>query len=68
MSMKVQFTVPAKRREAPGLKPADTLLLRAVDPGRFEALAPNHSLSAFFDARVAGEASRTAWATRWGTG
>ena len=53
-----QFTVPAKLREAVGLKPGDTLLLRAVGPGRFEAVAlPNRSLSAFFEERVAGEAS-----------
>jgi bifunctional DNA-binding transcriptional regulator/antitoxin component of YhaV-PrlF toxin-antitoxin module len=53
-----QFTVPAKLREAVGLKPGVTLLLRAVGPGRFEAVAlPNHSLSAFFGERVAGEVS-----------
>ncbi len=51
-----QFTVPAKLREAVGLKPGDTLLLRAVGPGRFEAVAlPHHALSTFFEERPARE-------------
>lgn len=53
-----QFTAPAKLREAVGLKPGETLLLRALGPGRFEAVAlPHRALSAFFDERVTGEVS-----------
>lgn len=53
-----QFTVPAKLREAVGLKPGDTLLLRALGPGRFEAVAlPHHALGAFFAEGVVGEVS-----------
>jgi bifunctional DNA-binding transcriptional regulator/antitoxin component of YhaV-PrlF toxin-antitoxin module len=53
-----QFTVPAKLRDAVGLKPGDTLLLRALGPGRFEAVAlPPHALSTFFEARGEGQPS-----------
>jgi|GEM_PF-6100454 len=44
-----QFTVPARVREAVGMRPGDQLLVRALGPGRFEVMAvPRRPLTDFF--------------------
>lgn len=46
-----QFTVPESVRHATGVQPGDTLLVRAVEPGRFEVIVlPHVSAEEFFDA------------------
>jgi bifunctional DNA-binding transcriptional regulator/antitoxin component of YhaV-PrlF toxin-antitoxin module len=46
-----QFTVPESVRRATGVQPGDTLLVRAVEPGRFEVIVlPHVSAEEFFEA------------------
>ena len=46
-----QFTVPESVRHATGVQPGDTLLVRALEPGRFEVIVlPHISAEEFFEA------------------